>query len=528
LLEVSQVSKAFAAPVLKDVALSVASGEVVALTGENGAGKSTLAKIIAGLTAPDSGSMQLGGKPYAPGNRAAAERTGVRMVLQELGLIGTLSIAENLLLGRIPSSFGFIRRHDMDRLARAQLARVGLFDVDPDRPVSDLGIGQQQLVEIARGLMGEARLLVLDEPTAMLTAGEIGHLFAQIEQLKARGVGVIYISHRLDELSRVADRVVVLRDGELIVSRPAREATHEELVQAMVGHAPAQASNRRARDAAASGQGVYAARLHPSAGREVLRIAGFSSSGLVRDVNLRLHAGEILGLAGLVGAGRTELLRMIFGADQKDAGTLYLDGTLEPVRIRSPAHAVARGIGLLTEDRKTQGLLLGQSVAANLTIANLGEVSPLGCLSPAREKSAVEHWTQRLRIRARDSTQVIDELSGGNQQKVLLARWLHRDCRVLLLDEPTRGIDVGARADIYAVLDSLAAQGKALLVVSSDLRELMEICDRIAVMSNGALVRTFERGQWSEQALLAAAFSAFGGAPNGATRLGSSDTVPLA
>ena len=531
LLEVSRLSKAYAAPVLKTIDLSVAPGEVVALTGENGAGKSTLAKIIAGLATADSGSMQLSGERYAPANRGAAERAGVRMVLQELGLIGTLTIAENLQLGHIPARAGFIRRAEMERIAREQLARVGLADVDPARSVSELGIGQQQLVEIARGLMGRARLLVLDEPTAMLTAREIGHLFAQIENLKAQGVGVIYISHRLDELSRIADRIVVLRDGELIVNRPAREMAHDELVQAMVGHAPTRESNQPAR----------------GRGAEVLRLEGLSREPHVRNVSLTLHAGEILGLAGLVGAGRTELLRLIFGADSKDAGAIYLDGTLardddsaahgasahdrdlspnrpsalgavqRPADLSSPARAVARGIGLLTEDRKTQGLLLGQSLAANLTLANLAPMSRHGWISADKENAAAARWTQRLRIRARDSAQPVDELSGGNQQKVLLARWLHRDCRILLLDEPTRGIDVGARTDIYAVLDSLAAAGKALLVVSSDLRELMEICDRIAVMSGGSLVRIFERNEWSEQALLAAAFSAFAGNSNSNT-----------
>jgi ribose transport system ATP-binding protein len=509
----SRLSKAYAAPVLKTIDLAVAPGEVVALTGENGAGKSTLAKIIAGLATPDSGSMRVAGEPYAPANRAAAERAGVRMVLQELGLIGTLTLAENLQLGHIPARAGFIRRAEMERIAREQLARVGLADIDPARPVSELGIGQQQLVEIARGLMGQARLLVLDEPTAMLTAREIGHLFTQIENLKARDVGVIYISHRLDELSRIADRIVVLRDGELIVSRPARELTHDELVQAMVGHAPTRESNPRARPR----------------GAEVLRVEGLSREPHVRNASLRLHAGEILGLAGLVGAGRTELLRLIFGADKKDAGAIYLDGAAmddaggasarksapATADLSSPSHAVARGIGLLTEDRKNQGLLLGQSLAANLTLANLARVSTHGWISADQENADAAHWSERLRIRARDSAQPVDELSGGNQQKVLLARWLHRDCRILLLDEPTRGIDVGARADIYAVLDSLAAAGKALLVVSSDLRELMEICDRIAVMSGGTLAQTFERGEWSEQALLAAAFSAFGRNSNG-------------
>jgi ribose transport system ATP-binding protein len=491
-LTVSRLSKAFAAPVLKEIELSIAPGEVVALTGENGAGKSTLSKIMAGLIAPDSGEMRLNGELYAPVSRAAAERAGVRMVLQELGLIGTLSIAENLLLGRIPSRAGFIRRGEMESLARDQLKRVGLSDIDPAQPVSALGIGRQQLVEIARGLMGDTRLLILDEPTAMLTAPEITQLFEQVSRLREQGVAVIYISHRLDELSRITDRIVVLRDGALVIDRPTPELGHDEIVRAMIGHDPHKDENRPRR----------------AAGAERLRVSHMTRGLQVQDVSLSLHAGEIVGLAGLVGSGRTELLRLIFGADRRDRGEIYLDGEAAPAKLSSPMQAVEQGIGLLTEDRKAQGLLLTQSLTCNLTLANLPAVSRHGWLSESQESSAADLWSQRLRIRAQHGQQLVSELSGGNQQKVLLARWLHRDCRILLLDEPTRGIDIGARADIYKELDVLAAAGKALLVVSSDLRELMMLCDRIAVMSAGRLVKVFERGEWTEHALLGAAFAA--------------------
>ncbi len=486
------VCKAFAAPVLEAIDFTVHPGEVVALTGENGAGKSTLSKIIAGLVAPDAGEMELDGERYAPLDRAAAERSGVRMVLQELGLIGTLSVAENLQLTHMPARAGFIQRARMESMARTQLERVGLSGIDPAEPVGALGIGHQQLVEIARGLMGEVRLLLLDEPTAMLTASEVAQLFEQIAGLRSQGVGIVYVSHRLDELTRIADRIVVLRDGKRVDDRPAAGAAHDDIVRAMVGREPARHGNRSRR----------------VAGRELLRVEGLGRAGRVHDVSLRLHASEIVGIAGLVGSGRTELLRLIFGADAKDAGEVYLEDAASPARIDSPARAVTHGIGMLTEDRKSEGLLLALSVAANLTLADLSSVSRRGWVSTAREESIVERWTRQLRIRAR-AAQPVEELSGGNQQKVLLARWLHRDCRILLLDEPTRGIDVGARADIHAELDTLAATGKAILVVSSDLRELMELCDRIAVMSAGALVQVFGRGEWSEELLLGAAFAGY-------------------
>ena len=490
LLRVSRVSKSFATPVLTQVDFSVSAGEAVALTGENGAGKSTLSKIIAGLERPDAGEMALSGARYSPASRADGERAGVRMVLQELGLIGTLNVAENLELGQIPSRAGFIRGAELARRAREHLARVGLSDIEPTRSVGDLGLGQQQLVEIARGLAGSARVLILDEPTAMLTAKEVEQLFQQIRRLKAEGVGIVYISHRLDEIERIADRIVVLRDGRIVADKDTSQWTHDDLVRAMVG-----------RDIS------HVERARRPRGREVVRVRGLSREPAVKDVSFELHAGEVFGLAGLVGSGRTELLRLIFGADRKDAGEVFLDGGERPAPIHSPVDAVARGFGLITEDRKTLGLLPAQSIARNLTIANLRAVSRRGWIDVAQEAGTVERWSQRLRIRAQSGEQRVDELSGGNQQKVMLARWLHRDCRILLLDEPTRGVDIGARSDIYDELDALAAHGKALLMVSSDLRELMAICDRIGVLSAGALVRVFERGEWSEEALLAAAFA---------------------
>jgi len=493
LLQGRGIGKTYATPVLAGVDFELRAGEVLALTGENGAGKSTLSKIVAGLVQPTAGTLALAGQAFAPASRKDAEKLGVRMVMQELSLVPTLSVAENLLLGRLPHRLGFIRGDALNEAAARQMALIGLDDVDPRLPVSALGVGYQQMVEIARSLVGDCRLLILDEPTATLTSREIAHLFKQIEALKARGVAIVYISHRLDELAQVADRVMVLRDGRHIDTRPMRELTQADIVRSMVGRDVHEGLDRAVRPR----------------GRRALAVRGLGRGHVVRDVSFDLHAGEVLGLAGLVGSGRTELLRLIDGADRKDTGDVFLGESQAPARIASPMQAVRQGIGFVTEDRKSQGLLLPQSIRVNSTLANLAAVSRAGWLRGDQERAEVQRLRDLLRVRSESIEQPVAELSGGNQQKVVFARWLHRGCDVLLLDEPTRGVDIGARADIYAQMDKLAAAGKALLMVSSDLRELMSQCDRIGVMSAGKLVRIFERGQWSEQLLLEAAFSAY-------------------
>ena len=490
------LGKTYATPVLAGVDFELRAGEVLALTGENGAGKSTLSKIVAGLVAPTAGTMTLAGQPYAPASRKDAERQGVRMVMQELSLVPTMSVAENLLLDRLPNRFGFIRRDALNDAAARQMALIGLQDIDPRMPVGQLGVGYQQMVEIARSLVGQCRLLILDEPTATLTARETEHLFRQIALLKQRGVGIVYISHRLDELQRVADRVMVLRDGRHIDTHPMRDLTQADIVRSMVGHDVHEGLDRDRRPA----------------GKPAMRVRGMTRGSVVRDVDFDLHAGEVLGLAGLVGSGRTELLRLIYGADRKDRGEVLLGAATTPARIASPVQAVRAGIGLVTEDRKSQGLLLPLPIRINATLANLRAVARGGWLRRDAEAREVTRLRELLRVRSDSIEQPVNQLSGGNQQKVIFARWLHRDCDVLLLDEPTRGVDIGARADIYAQMDRLAAAGKALAVVSSDLRELMSVCDRIGVMSAGRLVRIFERGEWTEQLLLEAAFSAYGAA----------------
>ncbi|HEY9100588.1 sugar ABC transporter ATP-binding protein [Chitinimonas sp.] len=492
LLRLRGMGKTYVTPVLADVDLDLAAGEVLALTGENGAGKSTLSKLIAGLVSPTHGEMQLNGQAYAPASRTAAEALGVRMVMQELSLIPTLTVAENLLLERLPHRAGLIRRKELHALAERQMAAIGLTDIRPDTLVGELGVGHQQMVEIARNLVGDCKLLILDEPTAMLTDREVERLFEQIVLLKARGVGLIYISHRLDELQRIADRVTVLRDGRHIDTQPMASLSQDDIVRRMVGRDVQEGLAR---------QGQL--------GQPVLRVENLSRAEAVQQVSLTVHAGEIVGVAGLVGAGRTELLRLIFGADRKDGGDVYLNNSSSPARIGSPKQAIAQGIGLITEDRKREGLLLGLPIALNTTLAYLRSVSRRGWLSTGGETQIARRYIDELGVRCQSPAQAVGELSGGNQQKVVLARWLHRDCQVLLLDEPTRGVDIGAREDIYQRMAQEADAGKGLLVVSSDLRELMQICDRIVVMSAGRLAGDFRRGEWSQQALLDAAFSGY-------------------
>jgi ribose transport system ATP-binding protein len=492
-LTLQGIGKDYAATVLDGVSLELHAGQVLALTGENGAGKSTLSKIVCGLVAPTRGSMQLGGQPFAPRSRREAEAQGVRMVMQELGLVPTLTVAENLLLGRLPQRAGFVQQGRLRVLAERQLARIGLTDVDPDTPVAQLGIGHQQMVEIARNLQDDTRVLILDEPTAMLTARESERLFAQIAQLSAAGVALVYVSHRLEELRRICDQAAVLRDGRLVDARPMAGVSEADLVQRMIGRALDDDAERARRPA----------------GPVKLRVRDLARGQAVQGVSLDLHAGEVFGLAGLVGSGRTELLRLVYGADKADRGSVELlaaDGQAAP-RWSSPIQAVRQRIGLVSEDRKSEGLLLPQPIRVNTTLSDLAAVARGGWLQPGRERAIVQALVRKLRVRCQGEEQAVSALSGGNQQKVVFARWLHRDCEVLLLDEPTRGVDVGARADLYAELERMAADGRALLMVSSDLRELMAMCDRIGVMSDGRLVQVFERGAWTEQALLAAAFS---------------------
>ena len=494
LLETRGLAKSYAAPVLVDINFDLQAGEIHALVGENGAGKSTLCNIVAGLRAADKGEMRLEGHPYAPVNKRTAEAAGIRIVLQELSLINNLTIAENLFFDHLPHRTGWIRRTSLREAAHEALARVGLNELDPDLLVNDLGVGQKQLIEIAAGLSRTCKVLILDEPTAALTVTDAERLFLQVRKLKQSGVGIIYISHHLEEVVELADRISVLRDGQMVVTRNRGELAIDEMIRFMVGRTldeRAALSKRRPSD-------------------EVLfEIQNLSAPPRIKEVSFDLHRGEILGFAGLMGAGRTETMRAIFGADARASGTILLEGKDVSSRLRSPKAAVRLGIGFLTEDRKSLGLLLPKALRMNVTLARLNDElkGAGGWLRRDKEIAVAETWVSQLGIRCSSIEQTAGNLSGGNQQKVVLARWLYRDCRVLICDEPTRGIDVGAKFEIYRLLDQLAEEGKGIIVVSSDLKELLDLCDRIAVLSAGRLVKIFHRGEWTEDLIMAAAFS---------------------
>lgn len=495
LLEIDGLCMSYAAPVLQNVALQLAPGEVRVLAGENGAGKSTLSKIICGLVTPQAGRMRLAGQPFAPANRQAAEKLGVRMVMQELNLVGTLTIAENLCLSHLPQRFGFIDRSAMREQARRMMAQVGLQGLNPDTPVAELGVGQQQMIEIATNISQECKVLILDEPTAMLTDREVDLLFVQIERLKQQGVAILYISHRLDETRRIADSISVLRDGVVVGTHAAAAISIPDVVKLMVGREVGERLERTAAPAA----------------RSSLRVENLCRGEAVKNVSFTAHGGQIFGIAGLVGAGRSETLRLIFGADRLDSGAIFIGD--KPVAIRDPQQAVEHGIAMVSEDRKEQGLLLPQSVRVNTTLSGIGQgignVSRAGWLNLQQEADVAERIGRLMALRASSVEQPVGELSGGNQQKVAIGRWLHRECDVMLFDEPTRGIDVGAKFEIYKLMADLAAQGKVLVVVSSDLIELLLLCDRIGVMSAGQMVQIFERADATQDAILAAAFSAY-------------------
>lgn len=470
-----------------EVSLDIYPGEVHVVAGENGAGKSTLMKLLSQVERPTKGTISINGQPVHFSGPQYAQSLGISMVYQEFALAPHLSIAQNIFLGREPTRLGFIDRRGEVRHARELLRRVGL-NIDPRRFVSGLSVAEQQRVEIAKALSLDAKLVIMDEPTATLTGQEIEELFDVIRNLTAKGIAILYISHRLDEIFRIADRVTVMRDGQLIATLPRADIDEKKLIRLMVG-----------RDIA---------NLYPkpvtAIGDVVLRVEGIARAHVLHDCSFEVRAGEILGFAGLVGAGRTELARAVFRADHIDAGTIWLDG--RRLSIKSPDAAIDAGIGYLTEDRKKDGLALTLGVHQNITLANLPAFA--GILNLGQEKRIAVRARDQLRIRTPSIQRRVNLLSGGNQQKVIVARWLETRARVLFFDEPTRGIDVGAKAEMFELIGRLASEGRAIILISSYLPELLNMCDRMLVLREGRIVGILNRAQFSEERVIALATGA--------------------
>jgi ribose transport system ATP-binding protein len=467
---------------LRDVSFEVRAGDVHCLVGENGAGKSTLIKILAGAQLADSGRILLSGKPIVSHSPHEAQGHGLSFIFQELNVVNQLTVADNLTLGRERAGARWNRNAEMT-FAREQLARLGL-DIDPRTPMSKLSVAQKQMVEIARALSTNAQIIVMDEPSAPLTDHELETLFQTIARLKAEGVTIIYVSHRLAEIFNIGDRYTVLRDGQHVSTGDIKDLTPAGLVRLMVGRDLKESFPRTEREV----------------GEPLLVLSNVSRGRALQDISLTLRAGEIVGVAGLAGAGRTELARLIFGADPADTGAVWVAG--KDVRMRSPRLAISRGIGLVPEERRTQGIVGAMDVGENITLAAPKKIAKMGLVMSGRARNLAQHYVDNLRIKTPSLKQKIRNLSGGNQQKCVVARWLATDSKVLLLDEPTRGIDVGAKAEIFAIMDQLACEGRAILMLSSEMEELLGMSDRILVMNRGRLVADLPRDEATQELIL--------------------------
>ncbi len=482
------VSKKFPGVVAVDgVNLEIMPGEVHVVAGENGAGKSTLMKLLSQVERPTEGTIEVAGEPVEFRGPRYAQELGVAMVHQEFALASHLSVAENLFLGREPMRFGLVDRRTIRRRAEELLEKVGM-KTDPDTLVSILTVAGQQRVEIAKAVDGEPKVVIMDEPTATLAEKEIEDLFAVIRDLTGRGIAILYISHKLDEIFRISDRVTVMRDGRIVDTLPTRELDEEKLVRLMVGR--------------------EVGNLYPKPeveiGEVVLKVSGISRGKVLQDCSFEVRAGEILGFAGLVGAGRTELARAVFGADRRDSGTLEIDG--KEMKLKNPQQGIDAGIGYLTEDRKGEGLALELGIDQNITLASLPMSS--GFISLDRERQTANRRRDELNIRTPSVRRKVRMLSGGNQQKVVVAKWLETRGRVLFFDEPARGIDVGAKAEMFGLIGDLASQGRAIVLISSYLPELLNMCDRILVMREGRVAGEIERPEFSEERIVSLATGA--------------------
>ena len=513
-LEVSGLSKSFAGVrALRGVDFSLRAGEVHALIGENGAGKSTLIKVVTGVHRPDTGTMRLAGAEFSFHSPLAAQSAGISTIYQEVNLVPLMSVARNLFLGREPLRFGLIDERRMHREATAVLARYGV-DTDVSRPLHTLGLGAQQMVALARAVGIDARVVIMDEPTSSLEPREVDTLFGVIRELRAQGIAVVYVSHRLEELYRICDRVTVLRDGEVVHTGEMAGLDRLRLVSLMLG--------REMSTVKREGATAFGGQEHTrDQGDPVLSAKNLTVRHRLHGVDLEVRAGEVVGLGGLLGSGRSETAKAVVGALPTDAGTVSVGGA--ELHRRSPASAIRAGVVLLPEDRKVEGIVPSLSVRENIVLAALPRLSRGGVVSTARQDAVVRLFMDRLRIKASSPEQKVSELSGGNQQKVLLARWLCLNPKVLLLDEPTRGIDVGAKAEVQGLIEELAAEGMAVVLISSELEELIEGSDRVLVLKEGRTVARLDGDQVTEPALLAALATGPADTPSGS---GSSPDAP--
>lgn len=515
LLSAHGISKAFpGVQALRDVHLELRAGEVLCVVGENGAGKSTLMKILSGIYQPDAGDIRLAGKPVRLGSVHEAQQAGIVLIHQELNLAQSLDVAGNIFLGREPRRAGPLGLLDSRIYSEADaiIQRLGL-TASSRTSVARLSIGQQQLVEIARSLSLQSRVLILDEPTSSLSTRDTERLFTVIRDLKRSGVGILYISHRLPEVREIADRVTVLRDGQNAGELSRGEITHDALVRLMIGRELKQFFVRDRGRAGSAQRAEIVVRGQSAEGSEektgvkkahddhALTVSGLKMfAGQQQPINFSVRRGEIVGLAGLVGAGRTELAETLFGIRRPVAGTIQVLG--EPLQVRSPADAIAAGLLLVPEDRRVQGLFLADSVRRNISLASLEFLRRLGLVRVEQERQLAQRMCQQLSIRTAGVDKIVGQLSGGNQQKVVLAKWLARQPRVLILDEPTRGVDVGAKSEIYALMDELTTRGVGILMISSDLEEILGMSDRVLVMHQGLLAGELARSELSEQAVM--------------------------
>lgn len=486
MIKMTDICKSFSGnAVLKNVHFSLEKGEIHALMGENGAGKSTLMKIMSGIYTRDSGTVEVNGKKVEFTTPKQAEEEGIAVIHQELNILPHLSIADNLFLGREETigRTGILKTKEMEQKTKKILGELGLH-INPAAPASTLSVGQQQLVEIAKALSMDASIIIMDEPTAALTDREIETLFVTIRELQARGVSFIYISHRMEEIFSLCDRITILRDGEFVGERKISETSFEEIVQMMVGRELGDRFPERS----------------SAIGEVKLSVKGLARKDCFENISFDIHKGEIVSIAGLMGAGRTEVAQSIFGYKKADAGTIELDGKL--VKIDKPQKAKELGIGYVTEDRKSEGLIADFTVEENISMANYKTISKNGLLSKDKERKLYERMVKRLGIRTSGPEQAAKSLSGGNQQKVVIAKWLGIEPEVLILDEPTRGVDVGAKKEIYSIINELAARGVAILMISSELPEVIGMADRVLVMHEGRLTADLPKAKMSQETIM--------------------------